>query len=174
MVILSWNKIKIYSSCMPHQNSSGILWSAGLHELRRLLLDWLPLRTCFLRRIFRRCSNDRDGADDCENNGWWTLLLPTLITSSICFRSCFFTTIFILKTPSSSLCATILLPPFTWAMASSRLPFTPLCPSALQRRSSFFCEAFPSATTFDAISIFLSLKAPVPMEPLYRNNLRVT
>ena len=95
-----------------------MLCSAGLQELELLSFVVLALKTCFFCRRLRRCSADNEGIID----GWrWALLLPPPpITSSICVKSCFLTTIFILTTPSFSIQETT-PPPFRFTTVSNML-----------------------------------------------------
>lgn len=69
--------------------SSGMLCRTGFHE-RRLLLA--ALKICLLRNKFSRCSNDKAGGAAVARR---PQPRRSLIASSTCFRSSFFTTIFI-------------------------------------------------------------------------------
>lgn len=140
-----------------------MLWSAGLQQLRRLPFAWFALHCCLLLIRSNLCSkhNDEDdGVGETEDCAAILLFFPALITSSICFKSCFFTTIFTLIIPPS--CSSVFettLPLLIFATDSKKLLlvvfwFRPV----LDILCSLFGEPLPSATfKYSMISLFLSL-----------------
>ncbi|KAL8060145.1 hypothetical protein ABFX02_02G005400 [Erythranthe guttata] len=160
------NKCTLGESKIEISSYSGILCRAGIHEPLLLPFTWFAaLNICLLRIKFSRCSNETGGGDAEVRR---PKLRPSLIASSTCFRSSFFTIIFI--RPSS---AAAISPPLISAIASRILLaaafwFLP----DLENLNSLLCEEDFSSAIFDSMFINFRLSLSLSLSLSLRIKVR--